>query len=136
MKTALLLCALTLPCLAEKPAAFRRLDSGTSSGIAVKKTAVVRDQNSWNELWKQHRTGPPPKVDFRKEMVLGAWAGTMSTGGYTLAIDKVERTGKRLTVHLKSQAPAADAMTIQMLTQPYDIVAVPTTSAQVVWKTR
>lgn len=77
---------------------------------------------------------PLPRVNFAKEMVIGAWAGTRPTGGYALTIQSVQLKKGALTVSVRSESPPADAMTIQALTQPYDIVAVKKTGAKVIWR--
>jgi hypothetical protein len=115
---------------------LRRLDSGTFSSIQKPRTVVVRDMETWQALWKEHRGGtlPLPKVDFAKEMVLGAWAGTRPTGGYVITIQEARLKNGTLTVSVRSESPPPDAMLIQALTQPFDLVAVKKTGAKTVWK--
>jgi hypothetical protein len=64
-------------------------------------------------------------VDFSKEMVVGVFLGSRPTAGYTLEIVSATQDGGKLTVRYREASPPRDAITAQVLTSPYHIVALP-----------
>jgi len=50
--------------------------------------------------------------------------GEKNTGGYSIKIEKVEETDKNIIITVKEVNPAADAMTMQVITYPYTVVKV------------
>jgi hypothetical protein len=109
---------------------IRSLKKGAFSGIREAKQEVVKSADAWEKLWKQHATAAAtsdkiPAVDFSKEMVVVATMGTKRTGGYSIEIVGVEAKDKTLKISVKKSSPPPDAMTIQALTAPFHLVAVP-----------
>lgn len=60
------------------------------------------------------------EIDFDKQAVVAAFAGTKNTGGYSVLIDRSE--GK---THVSVKNPPKDAIVTQALTQPYKIAVIP-----------
>ena len=50
--------------------------------------------------------------------------GEKNTGGYSIKVEKVEETDKNIIITVKEVSPAADAMTMQVITYPYTVVKV------------
>ena len=50
--------------------------------------------------------------------------GEKSTGGYSIGVDKVEETDKNIIITVKENAPAKDAMLLQVITYPYTVVKI------------
>jgi hypothetical protein len=50
--------------------------------------------------------------------------GEKNTGGYSIAVEKVEETDKNIIITVKENAPAKDAMVMQVITYPYTVVKV------------
>jgi len=50
--------------------------------------------------------------------------GEKNTGGYSISVEKVEETDKNIIITVKEKGPAADAMTMQVITYPYTVVRV------------
>ena len=50
--------------------------------------------------------------------------GEKNTGGYSIGVDKVEETDKNIIITVKENAPAKDAMMMQVITYPYTVVKV------------
>ena len=70
-----------------------------------------------------------PSVPAAQDRVyIGVFAGSQRTGGYTVKVDAIERTGDRLVVHATFTAPAPGALTIQVLTSPAQVVSVASAS--------
>jgi len=50
--------------------------------------------------------------------------GEKNTGGYSIGVEKVEETDKNIIITVKENAPAKDAMVMQVITYPYTVVKV------------
>jgi PrcB C-terminal len=113
-----------------EPLPIRTLVKGAFSGIQEPKQEVIRDKATWEKTWAKHSAssksaGKMPEVDFSKEMVIFVTMGRKNTGGYSIQVTKVEPMGDKLRITVSRTAPPAGAMTIQALTAPFQIVAVP-----------
>jgi hypothetical protein len=105
---------------------MRRIDAGTQSNIDAPRQAVARTEAEWTALWKAHNFDKPaPRVDFSKETVVAVFSGSRPTAGFTVRIVGAEAKDGALVVRYAETRPAAGTMTAQILTSPYDIVAVP-----------
>lgn len=105
---------------------MRTLDKGLESGIDSPRQAVVRTAAEWSSLWKAHASDrPAPPVDFSREMVIGLFMGTRPTAGYNVEIVGIENQSGGLVVRYRETTPPPDALTAQVLTSPYQLIAVP-----------
>jgi hypothetical protein len=116
--------------MAEGPRGIRKVGKGTVSGISEARQEIIRDKAAWEKLWSRHcgRTKPAeklPDIDFAKEMVIVVTMGTQSTGGYAIEIVSVEETNQVLRISVRRTKPPKGAMTIQVLTAPFQMVTVP-----------
>lgn len=50
--------------------------------------------------------------------------GEKNTGGYSIGIEKVEETDKNIIITVKENAPAKDAMVMQVISYPYTVVKI------------
>jgi hypothetical protein len=110
------------------PLKFRRLATGTSSGIHENVIVSIGDEVAFKELWNRHTSNitpkpPLPKVNFKKEMVIGIFDGDKPTGGYTVTVKKIIPAPKVIKVMVATGTPPKGSMTAQVVTQPFDIVA-------------
>lgn len=117
-------------------AKIRHLATGTTSGFHERVTAVAGDAVAWKGMWDRHTANvtpkpPLPEVDFKNEMVIGVFDGDKPTGGYTVSVKQVILTPKSVKVKVASSSPPPGSMTSQMVTQPFDIIAAPKSSAPV-----
>lgn len=105
---------------------MRSLDQGQSSAIDAAKQVSARTADEWDALWKQHASGRArPSVDFSKEVVAAVFLGSRPSAGYGVQIVRVRQEGGALVVSYRETRPAPDALTAQVLTSPYHIVAIP-----------
>jgi hypothetical protein len=112
--------------------ALRTLDKGDQSNMDDAKQAVVRTEAEYTALWNQHSPDRKrPAVDFSKEMVVGVFLGSRPTAGWVLEIVSAATDGAAFVVRYREVAPASGAVTAQVLTSYYHLVAVPKTSATV-----
>jgi len=119
-----------------KTVEFTLLAQGTQSGVESQRFEVIRDEGALRSVWQAHAhaTTPaqgPPKVDFQTAMVIAAYAGTKSSGGYRLDIEKISQDGDRLEVSMVLTQPGADCFVSEVMTQPYVMATTPRSSQSV-----
>ena len=108
---------------------------------------VVRSEEEWKQLAAKAfamKPGPvlegaPPRdpvagLDWSKEMVVAIFMGRKSTGGYGVSIQEVKPVAGKLVVRYQERAPGKGDITIQVLTAPYALVAVPRSNLPVEWQ--
>jgi hypothetical protein len=125
--------------LAGEPEKIRTLAKGGFSGFQETVQIVVTNETQWAEVWKKHSVRekpakPLPKVDFEKETVLVVSLGQKRSGGHSVEIAALEKTGDKTKVLLKTRAPKPGGIQIQAITAPYHIVAVPRIEGPVTFK--
>jgi hypothetical protein len=123
MKLALALLATMLFQSSEVP--VRPIDAGGQSGVEESRQLLVTTPAAFAALWREHSPRPQPSVDFTRESVVGIFLGMRNTAGYSVAIASVTRDRSGLLVRYREHAPAADAITAQVLSFPYALVAIP-----------
>jgi hypothetical protein len=115
----------------------RTLARGSQSGVKKAERVVVKTQDEWTALWKRHAGEAPaadaPKVDWSKEMVLGAFLGTRNTGGYALQITGAKEQDGKLVVQVEAKTPRPGGFVTQTITAPFHLVAVPRSSLPATW---
>ena len=110
-----------------KPVEFSLLATGTYSrregGRAVE---LVTDHDAWRRAWEVVGAGRPlPDVSFDTRAVVVAYQGRQSTGGYSIEITGIKRTGTVLAVTVSERRPASGSLTTQALTSPFVAVSMP-----------
>ena len=104
---------------------MRSLDQGQESRVDVAKQVTARTVDEWDALWKQHGSGRArPSVDFSKEVVAAVFLGSRPSAGFNVQIIGARQDGTALVVSYKETRPAPDALTAQVITSPYHIVAI------------
>ncbi|MBI4668925.1 MAG: protease complex subunit PrcB family protein [Elusimicrobia bacterium] len=82
---------------------------------------VMRDSETWKNLWSKFGVEKAPAVDFEKQMAVAVFLGMKATGGFALEITKIEKKKKKLIIWLKETKPSSGAFVIQAFTSPYHI---------------
>jgi len=104
----------------------RSIEKGTQTFIDVSRQVTAHTAEEWSTLWRQHAPNRPmPTVDFSREMVVGIFAGSRSTAGYSIEIVSAEVLQGTLVVRYRETSPGRAAVTAQVITTPYHLVAVP-----------
>jgi hypothetical protein len=104
----------------------RTIAKGPMSGIAEPRQATARSAAELTALWRAHGASDQvPIVDFSREMVVGVFLGTRRTAGYGVEIVRAVGNAGVLTVAYVETAPSKGALTAQVLTSPYHLVALP-----------
>jgi hypothetical protein len=112
-------------------ATIRSVDAGAQSAIESPRQATADNADEFATLWRAHSPRPQPPVDFAKETVVAVFLGMRNTGGYSVQIVAVERQPGGAVVRYRERRPAPDAITAQVITYPFVIVAVPKVSGTV-----
>ena len=121
---------LAIVSLGEETNQVKTLAKGTFSGIQEPTQTVVTNQAQWTDLWAKHVAQktpqpPAPEVNFDKETVIFVTLGRKNSGGYGVEITGVRRSGNTREILVSTTDPKPGGLTIQALTAPFHIVAVP-----------
>lgn len=81
---------------------------------------VARDAETYAKLKDLLGNLPASEVDFKRQAVVAAFAGTKPTGGFSVEIKK---TGDKISVAVSEPPPGA--IVTQALTMPFKVAAVP-----------
>lgn len=119
----------TSPVPAPAAAAFTRILTQRNSGFDEPAELVIRDQaaleSAWARVFNQVQGNPPPAVDFGKETVILVALGGRSSGGHSVHVDAVTRSGDGAVVRYTATRPGEGCMTTQSLTSPVEVVRAP-----------
>jgi hypothetical protein len=111
---------------------MRIIERGSTSWVDSPRQAVARTPDEWARLYKAHAPDKqPPAVDFSKEMVLAVFLGSRPTAGYGVEIVGTKEANGALTVQYRQTRPPPGAITAQVITMPYVMVAVPARAGDV-----
>jgi len=103
----------------------RTIEKGEQSNIENPKQVLVRTEAELRQLWQEHGAARPlPKVDFSREMVVGVFMGSRPNAGFSTAVTLTTTGNGALIVKYTETAPPPDAITAQILTFPYHLVAI------------
>ncbi|PIQ24373.1 hypothetical protein COW36_24285 [bacterium (Candidatus Blackallbacteria) CG17_big_fil_post_rev_8_21_14_2_50_48_46] len=110
---------------------MRTLSRVSNSRVTEPRFVIARDQETFRQLWKEHNGSLEqlPEVDFHSEMVVAIFMGERSTGGYAVTIEQVEQVGEELKISYSESEPPEGSMTIQILTAPAHLIAIPQSEA-------
>jgi hypothetical protein len=109
---------------------LRRIGQWTNTGISESRRLVIRDANTWAQFWADLGVGERPAIDFSQNLVVAVAAGQRQTGGYEIAVRRVSQANGALTIEVEETAPGPNCITTSALTQPVDVVALPTVSTR------
>ena len=112
------------------------------SNIVDQFRVVVRDRDTWLDVWKRiyqfnpnHSRYPElPEIDFSREMVVVAAMGQKPTNGYSIIIDGAYERDDRLEVVVKSVINLKCFGWATIVTSPIDIVRLPKIEHPVVFR--
>ncbi len=103
----------------------RTIEKGDHSNVDDAKQVLIRTEAEWTRLWLEHASERKrPAIDFSKEMVVGVFMGSRPTAGFTTTIVSTTVGNGVLIVRYTEKVPAARAVTAQMLTFPFHLVAI------------
>jgi protease stability complex PrcB-like protein len=104
----------------------RTIEKGDQSNVEEARQVLVRTDAEWARLWQQHSPDRPrPAVDFAREMVVGIFMGSRPNAGFSTAVSSTTAGNGALIVRYTETLPKPGAITAQILTFPYHLVAIP-----------
>ena len=104
----------------------RTIEKGDQSNIDETRQVLVRTDAEWTKLWQQHAANRPrPQVDFSREMVVGLFMGSRPSAGFSTAVISATAGNGALMVRYSETMPSARAVSAQVLTFPFHLVAIP-----------
>jgi hypothetical protein len=123
------------------------------SGISDRRRMVIRDRETWADVWKQIYSGPisfswtgpgsekvpnlpppAPQIDFSHNMVLVVTMGSEPTGGYAIVVDGVYEHANQLEVVVRNVSSGRSCINLQYPTQAVDIVELEKREGSVVFR--
>lgn len=104
----------------------RTLEKGDQSNIDEARQVLVRTEAEWASLWRRHAPDrTPPTIDFSREMVIGLFMGSRPNAGFSTRVVSATVAAGVLLVRYSEKTPGQDTVAAQILTFPYDLVAIP-----------
>src|SRR5262245_3242198 len=105
---------------------MKSVDKEPMSGIDTARQVTVRGATDFATLWKSHAADRKmPDVDFNGSMVVGIFLGSRPTAGFGVEIVSAQAEGGALVVKYREARPGRDAISAQVITAPFHLVAVP-----------
>lgn len=124
--------------------AGQRLPFRPNSYLPDQIRTVVRDRNSWIDLWKRMHSvdpshpdpnlPPAPEIDFSREMLIVAGMGNQPSSGFAVFIDAAYERGPALIAVVRSVSPGRNCGVATVITSPVDIVRVTRTGLPVTFR--
>lgn len=119
---------------------FKTIVKGAFSGIESPLQVVVTNKTQWAELWQKHTARMQPKpaapeIDFDKQSVILVALGRKTRGGYSIEISDVHRSKDKTEITVTTKEPKPGDLTVDALTSPFHIVAVPKIEGDAQFKT-
>jgi hypothetical protein len=108
----------------------RIVDQGARGSIQTRRDVVVRTQAEWDALMPSLRGDQPKAVDFSKEMIVGVFLGSRPTPGYGVTIVSADEENGVLHVKYRETAPQPGMIAAQVITYPYQVVAIQKSAAK------
>jgi hypothetical protein len=106
---------------------FNQIDMNSQSGVKQKKTIVVKDQNAWKTLWKEHATQGEdlPQIDFTKNMVVGVFLGEKPSACYSIRDVQIWKVGTQINVTHTNILPGSLVKCAFSIVTPAILIEVP-----------
>jgi hypothetical protein len=112
----------------QKEISFKVLDQGENAkGMPDRKNYAIYDSAEFASFWKKAHGSDGkavPFVDFSKSYVIGVFAGTEPSGGYSISIAHVTEAGNARSVAVVIEEPGDTCTVIEEQTSPYQFVQV------------
>jgi hypothetical protein len=107
---------------------FRRVMQGPVAPFAEPTNFVARSAEEWKAHWGALRTtiggsdaspGGDPGIDWTREMVVCVAVGNRPSGGYSVDIESMNKSGDELVIRAFETQPAPNTIQTRMVTSPY-----------------
>ncbi|MDP2752959.1 MAG: protease complex subunit PrcB family protein [Nitrospirota bacterium] len=103
---------------------FETVDTGEMSGYTEKqaKFMVIAGNETWGTFWQSYMQGQKKDIDFDEYLVIAAFQGEKSTGGYGISIKEISQTGAVIDIIIEFIEPKKGEIVTEASTQPYHII--------------
>ncbi len=87
----------------------------------------------WSDLWTEMFPTQmiASAIDFDNKILIAAFQGQKSTGGYSIEITKIEEIDNKIIVNIAENEPGRNCIVTQAFTSPYHIVELDKTSKEI-----
>lgn len=117
-----------------KEVKFKVIDEGAlAPSEPSRKNYAIYDQSTFSDFWKETHGGTEkgmPIIDFTKNYIIGVFAGTVASGGYSIAVTGITDNGTMENVAVVINQPGDTCNVVEEQTSPYQFVSVPVTQTQ------
>ncbi|MAN60145.1 MAG: hypothetical protein CMC08_09955 [Flavobacteriaceae bacterium] len=125
----------------DKTIPFTVLAEGQHSNFETKTRKIITTQAELEALVAQlNENRSPgmsvPEVDFKISTVIFASSGQLSSGGFTVAVEKIIETEDSLEVYIGGTSPAPGDYVTSVLTSPYVLIKVDEMSKKIIFNER
>lgn len=105
------------------PLRFETLYESQDSQLSGPRELIVTNQDSWERVWDDIGVpGPPPRVDFDREMVAVVAAGTQPDGCHFVEITDVRQDDGVLEIDAEVVEPGANCVCPDVIVRPVHAV--------------
>jgi hypothetical protein len=105
---------------------FQTVIQTQTSGITDSRGQLIESFGEWSSIWSAiGRGGPPPDVDFGREMIALVAAGTRPNGCYTIEIRRIDVSGGLLLIDADLNEPGVNCQCPQGVVHPVHAVRLP-----------
>ena len=92
--------------------------------------AVVTTAAGWEAFWRglvpdPNAGGPPPAVDFSREMVIAYVMPVRPSAGYDVEFERVTERADHIEAAVVVRSPGTECFSATVVTRPFDVVRVP-----------
>ncbi len=118
---------------------FEIVLEGPQSNFVKGKRTIIKDQEQLQHIFdKINSTQEPgaavPEIDFSRYQMGFATMGELSSGGYTISVDRIEKTTENTIIHLTGTSPNPSDNVTTVMTSPFVIFKFEKQSLPVVFK--
>jgi hypothetical protein len=115
------------------------------SGIWDERRMVIRDRETWFDVWKRINSPGPtrapyptmlplPEIEFSRDMLLVVTMGARPAARYAIIVDAVSERAKQIEIVVRNVSPGLGCIETQSLTQPVDIVQLQKREGSIVFR--
>jgi hypothetical protein len=102
---------------------FQTLIQTQTSGITDSREQLIESSTEWSAVWSEiGRGGPPPAVDFGRDMVALVAAGTQPNGCFAIEIRSIDLRGGLLRIDADLTEPGAGCVCPAQVVHPVHAV--------------
>jgi hypothetical protein len=103
---------------------FNLLEKGNQSSIIIENQKLIYSQEEFAEIWKENfamsiPVPDIPAIDFSQKMVVAAWMGEKSKGGFEIDIQSIRKENELMVITLKYIQPGKNCVSTMAMVQPF-----------------